>query len=216
MTAEQVRRFASVYTGAVADVLDEMGEPDYALPAELRPLRPGMRVAGFAFPVVGRPASDPDYDRSIRRILTMLGEVGEDAVVVYETHDDHSAHLGELSATALGVRGCVGAVVDGGVRDVRYVLETGLAVWSRYVTPVDCVPRWELLEWNRRCRMGGVAVAAGDVLVGDEDGLVRIRRAVADEVLDRCLELVATENAVRSAVKAGVSPLAAYDRYGKF
>ena len=216
MTLDDVRRFAPVYTGAIADILDELHEVAYALPGYLRPLAPGMRVAGFAFPVVGRPAPGLEYERSIRRILAMLGETQAGSVVVYETHDDSSAHLGELSAAALAVRGCVGAVVDGGVRDVRYMLDTGLAVWSRRLTPVDCVPRWQLMEWNRRCQVGDVVIEAGDVIVGDEDGLVRIRRAVADDVLERCLALVDTENQVRSAVKAGVAPLEAYDRYGKF
>jgi 4-hydroxy-4-methyl-2-oxoglutarate aldolase len=216
LTRDDVGRFTTVYTGAIADILDEMGEGPFALPSRLAPLRPGMRVAGFAFPVVGQPASGLDYERSIRRVLTMLGEVGDGHVVVYESHDDRSAHLGELSATALKVRGCAGAVVDGGVRDVRYLLETGLPVWSRYVTPVDCIPRWQLLEWKGSCRVGDVTIALGDVVVGDEDGLVRIRAEVADQVLDRCLALVDTENAVRAAVRAGTPPLEAYDRFGKF
>ncbi len=216
MTLNEVRTFSPIYTGAISDVLDELGETAFTLPSYLRPLRPGMRIAGFAFPVRGRPAKGLDYDASIRRILTMLGDVAPGAVMVYETHDGGSAHLGELSATALAARGCHGAVIDGGARDVRYILETDLPVFSRYVTPVDCVPRWELLEWNTRCCVGGVNVEAGDVMVADEDGVVRIRRAVADEVLRRCLELVNTENAVRAAVRRGEAPLSAYDRFGKF
>jgi 4-hydroxy-4-methyl-2-oxoglutarate aldolase len=216
MTVEDVRQFSRVYTGAIADILDELHEEAYVLPSAIAALTPGMRLAGFAFPVRGEPRRQPDYDQSIRKILAMLGAVTPGAVVVYETADRTSAHLGELSAAALVARGCHGAVVDGGVRDVHYIVETGLPVFTRYVTPVDCVPRWDLLEWNTACTVGDVTVTAGDIIVGDEDGVVRIPRRVADQVLAACHELVATENEVRSMVKAGVNPLEAYERYGKF
>jgi 4-hydroxy-4-methyl-2-oxoglutarate aldolase len=216
LRADEVSQFQDIYTGAISDILDELGESRFQLPPSLRPLRPGMRLQGFAYPVRGEPREGLDYDASIRRILTMLGEAPDASIPVYETHDDGSAHMGELSATALLARGCRGVVIDGGVRDVRYILETGLPVFSRYVTPLDCVPRWNLLEWNTHATVGGVVIQAGDVIVADEDGVVRIRAAIADRVLDQCLALVHTENAVRAAVRSGVPPLQAYDRFGKF
>jgi regulator of RNase E activity RraA len=142
--------------------------------------------------------------------------VPEGSIAVYETHDSESAHLGELSLTALSVRGCRGVVVDGGVRDVRYLLDTGLPVFSRYVTPVDSVPRWELLDWGDAVTIGDVEIRAGDILVADEDGIVRVPASLADEVLERSRELVSTENGVRAAVRSGVPPLEAYGRFGKF
>ena len=216
MTPERVEQFGDVYTGAVSDILDELGQARFTLPSSLKPLRAGMRLAGPVFPVRGRPMPQRPYDASIRRILTMLGEVPEGSIAVYETHDSESAHLGELSLTALSVRGCRGVVVDGGVRDVRYLLDTGLPVFSRYVTPVDSVPRWELLDWGDAVTIGDVEIRAGDILVADEDGIVRVPASLADEVLERSRELVSTENGVRAAVRSGVPPLEAYGRFGKF
>jgi regulator of RNase E activity RraA len=62
-----------------------------------------------------------DRDASIRGILTMLGEVTPHHVVAYQTHDEActAAHLCELSVVALRARGCAGAVIDGGCRDVE-------------------------------------------------------------------------------------------------
>jgi 4-hydroxy-4-methyl-2-oxoglutarate aldolase len=64
--------------------------------------------------------------------------------------------------------------------------------------------------------IGSVRVEPGDYLVADRDGIVVIPAALLDEVLARAEEVVATENEIREAVREGVSPLEAYDRYGIF
>jgi len=75
-------------------------------------------------------------------------------MVGYETNDDQYSHIGELSVTALAAAGCRGVVVDGGVRDVSFVLEYAFPVFTRYRTPAEAVPRWGLLDWGRRGRPG--------------------------------------------------------------
>jgi 4-hydroxy-4-methyl-2-oxoglutarate aldolase len=211
-------RAARLYTGALTDVLDELGERGRTLPPHLLPLREGMRLAGPAFPVEGVPGVQVDRDTSIRGILTMLGEVPAHHVVVYQTHDEAraAAHLGELSVAALRVRGCVGAVIDGGCRDIEAILGQEFPVFCRYRTPADAVPRWRIGEWNVPVTIGSVRVEPGDYLVADRDGIVVIPAALRDEVVARAEKLVATENHIREAVRDGVAPLDAYDRYGVF
>jgi 4-hydroxy-4-methyl-2-oxoglutarate aldolase len=133
-------RFRAVYTGALTDVLDGLGYLNQTLSWELRPLRPGMTLCGPAFTIEGRPRAGIPYTESIVRILDMLEAVPAQHVAMYETNDDVSAHLGELSATSRATRGCAGAVIDGGCRDVDAILSKGLPVFSRYVMPQDCVP----------------------------------------------------------------------------
>jgi 4-hydroxy-4-methyl-2-oxoglutarate aldolase len=65
-TADLARRFSSVYTGALTDVLDRHRLLQQTLPPELAPLREGMRLAGPVHPVLGRPHPNHDYDTSIR------------------------------------------------------------------------------------------------------------------------------------------------------
>jgi 4-hydroxy-4-methyl-2-oxoglutarate aldolase len=211
-------RASRLYTGALTDVLDELGEVDRTLPPNLLPLRDGMRLAGPAFPVEGVPAVQSDRDASIRGILTMLGEVPAHHVVVYQTHDEActAAHLGELSVVALRARGCAGAVIDGGCRDIEEILGQEFPVFCRYTTPADAVPRWRIEHWNAPVTIGSVRVEPGDYLVADRDGIVVIPAALLDEVLRRAEEVVATESEIRKAVGEGVSPLDAYDRYGIF
>ena len=216
-TADLARRFSAVYTGALTDVLDRHGHLQQTLPPELAPLRPGSRLAGPAYPVLGRPHPGHDYDTSIRLVLEMLGAVPTGSVAVYQTNDRASAHFGELSATSLASRGCAGAVIDGGTRDAEYILREDFPVFSRYVTPQDCVPRWEVLaHGDVTIVVGGVRVSGGDWIVGDRDGVVVVPAGLVEEVLGEAEAKVATEDEIRDAVRSGTLPLAAYQRFGTF
>jgi regulator of RNase E activity RraA len=216
-TGDLARRFSAVYTGALTDVLDRHGYLQQTLSADIAPLRPGMQLAGPVYPVLGRPQPGHDYDTSIRLILEMLGSVPSGSVAVYETNDRTAAHLGELSATSLATRGCAGAVLDGGVRDAEYILREDFPVFSRYVTPQDCVPRWELMaHGDVTIVVGGVRVSPGDWIVGDRDGLVIVPGESAEETLAEAEAKVTTESEIRSSVRDGTLPLDAYERFGTF
>jgi 4-hydroxy-4-methyl-2-oxoglutarate aldolase len=209
-------RFGAVYTAAVTDVLDQLGHRRQTLPPEVVPLEPGARVAGPAFAVEGRTNHSIDPEASIRRILEMLGSVPAGHVAVYEPGDATCAHFGELSATSLQVHGVAGVVINGGCRDVDLVRASGLPVFARYRTPQDAVSRWEVLEWGHEIEIEGVSVVTGDYIVGDADGVAVIPRNLIETVLLEAEALVGTENLIRDAVRNGVKPLAAFDRFGKF
>jgi regulator of RNase E activity RraA len=209
-------RFGALYTAAITDVLDRMDLLHQTVPSELLPLRPGMRLAGPAFPVEGRPHPAMEYEPSIRKVLRMLGEIPRGHVAVYQTHGSTAAHFGELSVISVKTRGCVGAVIDGGCRDVDFILREGFPVFCRRITPEDCVPRWEIQEWGHEVTLGDVRVRNGDYVVADADGIVVVPAEVIDEVLIAAEEVAATENLVRDVVREGMLPLAAYERFGKF
>lgn len=212
-------RFAAIYTAALADILDARGFHDQTLPPSIRPLERGATMAGQAYTVKGRPAENTgegDYDRAIRKVLTMLGDVPEGHVAVYACNQDVSAHLGELSVTSLKTRGVAGCVLDGGCRDIRFILEEGFPVFTRFVTPEDSTWRWELEATQVPVTIGRVRIEPGDWVVGDDDGVVVVPTAVAADVLTEAETKAATENEIRAAVREGVKPLEAYERYGTF
>jgi 4-hydroxy-4-methyl-2-oxoglutarate aldolase len=214
---ELQRRFAALYTGAITDVLDRMGFLCQTLPPDITPLRQDMRLAGPAYPIEGRPDRAAEYDTTIRKVLEMLGQVPAGHVAVYQTNDRSSAHLGELSVTSLKARGCAGAVIDGGCRDVDLILREDYPVFTRYTTPQDCTYRWELVaHGDVTVTIGEVIVAPGDYVVADADGIVVVPRDVLIEVLQQAEAKVATESEIRDAVRAGALPLAAYERFGTF
>jgi regulator of RNase E activity RraA len=212
-------RFAAIYTAALADILDARGYHAQTLPPSIRPLERGMRLAGPAYTVKGGPATNADaeaYDRAIRKVLGMLGDVPTGHVAVYACGQDVSAHLGELSVTSLKARGVPGCVLDGGCRDVGFVLDEGFPVFTRFVTPEDSTWRWELESTQVPITIGGVRVDPGDWVVGDDDGVVVVPAAIAEDVLAEAEQKAATESEIRVAVRDGMLPLEAYERYGTF
>lgn len=209
-------RFSNVYTAALADVLDDRGFREQVLPPAIRPLAPGTRLAGQAFTVAGEPVAHDDWDAAIRKTLAMLGSVPPGHVAVYQCRHDRSAHFGELSATSLLARGVAGCVIDGGCRDTRFILDEGFPVFARHVTPEDSTWRWQVSATQVPVTIGTVTVSPGDWVVGDDDGVVVVPAAVAEDVLAEAERKTATESAIRRAVREGATPLEAYERYGTF
>jgi len=212
------RRLARVPTAAIGDVLDALGLPRQTLPSAIQPLLPDMRLAGYAFTARGRAhrGAPREREQTLRRYLTMLGAVPADSVLVLAANDNVAAHFGELSAEWFRTRRVRGAVVDGGTRDAAALARMRFPTFVRYRSPQDSAPRWRVSDWGQPLTIGGVRVSLGDVVVADLDGVVVVPRRVAHEVVTRCEKLVVIENAVRKAVKRGLTPLAAYDRFKAF
>ena len=76
--------------------------------------------------------------------------------------------------------------------------------------------RWELEATQEPIAVGQVRIEPGDWVVGDEDGVVVVPSAIAESVLAEAEEKAATESEIRAAVRDGMRPLEAYERYGTF
>lgn len=212
-----IQRLGAIpYTGAISDILDEMGFRDQVLPHEIRAIQAGQTLAGRALTVTGEPACGLARDDYFRPFLSMLGSIGPGDVVVSQPHEHTLAHFGELSCETAKHRGGTGVVLNGGLRDVDYVLKLGLPVFARYQTPKDILGRWRLVDFNVPITIGNTPIQPGDYVVGDRDGVVVIPQAVAEEVIAKAEEVVHTESLVRKAILEGVHPLEAYEKYGRF
>lgn len=212
-----IERLAAIpYTGAVSDILDEMGYRSQTLPASIQSIVPGETLAGRALTLRGERSDCDDPGIVYVPFLKMLGGIRAGDVLVYETNDEVAAHLGELSSETAKFRGARGVVIDGGARDTEYMVRRGFPVFCRYRTPRDILGRWQLKEYNVPIAVGGVAIEPGDFVLGDRDGVLIIPRRVAEEVITKAEEVVHTENLVRKAILEGVLPLDAYNRYGRF
>jgi len=80
-------------------------------------------------------------------------------------------------------------IVDGGVRDLKEVRGLGLAIYARSVVPSSTVSRFAGVAKDVPVRCAGVQIAPGDIIVADEDGVVSVPAARAQEVLKRAQEI---------------------------
>lgn len=209
-------KLKACYTGAVFDVLRARGLKDCTLPSSIIPLQPGTKLAGPAFPMLGRPDDHIDDHESLLLWTEFLSMAPQDHVVVCQPQDDGRAHMGELSAETLQFRGVAGFVVDGGCRDVAFIRKMGFPVFCRYTMPRDVVGSWIPETFNQPVTVGGTIVRAGDYVLGDDDGVVVIPAGIAAEVIGEVEAIMQTENLVRKAILDGVDPKDAYLKYGKF
>lgn len=210
------RRFSVIYTGAISDVLDEMGYCHQVLPSSIQGLTMDHHVTGLAMPVEGRSVENIDPDETYMSVVEMLGDLGPGDVVVCQPNDRLCSHTGELSCETAKFRGARGVVVDGGARDIDYILKLQFPVFCRYRTPLDVGGRWKIISRGEPIKIGEVTVRRGDFVVGDKDGVLVLPREITLAVLEKAEEVVGTENLVRKAILQGVHPVKAYRKYGRF
>lgn len=209
-------RLGACYTGAVHDVLRAMGCDRIVLPPAIKAIAPAMRVAGPVWTVAGHVDRTRTRDECLLGWCTLLSKAPRGHVVVCQPNTHDIALMGELSAQTLKARGVLGYVVDGGSRDTELVLEQGFPVFCSFLTPADIVERWVPDRFGEPVTIGDVTIATGDYLLGDRDGVVIIPRASVAETVARTEAVMATESEMRSALIAGMDPVDAYHRFGKF
>ncbi len=155
----------------------------------LSPVSEGQpRMVGPAFTLRFIPArEDLDtmalYARNDSMHRRAIEECPPGAVLVMGTGGElRASSMGDMMALRLKVRGAAGVVTDGGYRDTPGIVETGLPCFQRQgsgpATPIALHP----VEFNAPIGCAGVAVYAGDIVVGDGGGVVVIPRALAEEV----------------------------------
>jgi regulator of RNase E activity RraA len=181
--------------------------------AGARPIVPGTRLADEAFTLRCIPArEDLDwsgaYDNLSDRQRLAIELVGPGQVLVMDARGDTSSGgIGAILSTRLKVRGVAGPVTDGVVRDDAEIGETGLATFCRGAHPGASRVVFDPADFGRTIGCGGVAAFPGDVVVGDDDGVVVIPRHLAEEVAEEGVEMERRERCITERIRAG-APLA--------
>jgi regulator of RNase E activity RraA len=209
-------RLAHCYTGAIHDVLRDMGHDRFVLPPSIRAIEPGLTVAGEAWTMAGSIDRTRTPHDTLLAWTGFLSKAPSGKVVICQPNTDEVALMGELSAETLQRRGVRGYIVDGGCRDVDFILKMGFPVFTRFFTPSDIVARWIPTAFGEPITIGNVTIRSGDYVLGDRDGIVIVPRDAADDAVTRAEAVVQTENVMRKAILDGMDPQAAYLKYGKF
>ena len=210
------KRLLSCYTSAIHDVMVAQGYNNFVLPRVIRPLLPSQRLSGPIYTVSGNRHEDIEGHDTYLAWTELLGSVPSGCVLVCQPNDDELAHMGELSAEVLQLRGILGYVADGGCRDVDMIQKSGFSVYCRYFTPTDIVGRWLPERMGEAIRIGDVVVSAGDYLLADDDGIVILPCDNVEELVTATERVIRSEDNVRGAIREGMEPQAAYLKYRKF
>ncbi len=165
------------------------------LPRTLRPIRPGLRLVG--------PALTVDAHNDLMPVLAGLEQSGPGDVLVVMGNDDHAV-AGELFATEALRRGVAGLVIDGMCRDSRTLAGLDLPVYAKGVVPSAC-PARAVPVVQVPITIGGVTVRPGDLVLGDDDGLVVASEQEVAAVLDAAEAIQRREEALRTAIAGGRS-----------
>ena len=211
---EICNRYNCLYTGAIADMLDKKGFRDQVLPYYITPFTKANRVAGLAFTGQGYPCADLKANDTEKR-LAMLDSITPNTISVWSCGGHTgAAHWGEIMSTAAFQRGCLGAVVDGGLRDVGFVDEMNYPVFAKFKCAASSIGRWDIKEWQVPIKIGNTVIYPGDFVFGDSDGVVIVPKDMIMDILVAAEDIFARENGMRKELRAGVSVKAAYEKYG--
>jgi 4-hydroxy-4-methyl-2-oxoglutarate aldolase len=211
-SSERVRPTAAVHDELVAAAarlsaasLYEAARRAGALPANLKPIHPSMRLCGRALPV-RCPAADNLW------IHRALAEARAGEVLVVDTGAGAEfGYWGEIMATAAIARGLAGLVITGGVRDSLRLLELGLPTFSAGIcirgTGKDPNGAGAVGE---PVRIGEVVVRRGDLVFGDADGVVVLGPEAAAAAVPAAAQRDADEVAILAEIRAGALTLDVY------
>lgn len=207
-------RYLKLYTGAVADILDKSGYRDQVLPYSITPFTTAKRVAGLAFTGQGYSCADIAHNDMEAR-LKMLESVTPGTVSVWAAGGSiECAHWGEIMSTAVKQRGCTGAVIDGGVRDVDFIDAMHYPVFAKFKSPASSIGRWDIVEWQLAIKIGVTIIHPGDFVFGDTDGVVIVPKEITMDVLVAAEEVFKREAGMREELRQGVLVTDAFAKYG--
>jgi regulator of RNase E activity RraA len=197
----------------VCDALDALGLRSQCLAGRPAPLIAGMHAVGPALPLA-TVVVDAVPDVPYRGLLQALDMVPRGAVVVIgDQGRDDVALWGELLSTICVARGAAGAVCDGAIRDTSQIRALGFPVFARGAVPYDINGRLEVVGHTSRVTVGTVEIAPGDLIVADDDGVVVVPSAAIDEVVARVAAKAEVESAFLAAIRDGVLPSEAFERF---
>ena len=214
MDARQLTaRLMALDSGALCDVLDSMGLAQQVLSSALRPVSPGMRIAGPAFCIRGASAAgganvSPPAGKT-KPGFEIDRHLSDGCVAVIETgHHREGAVIGGNISLSYTRHGCRGAIVDGPVRDVREFEAQGFMVFATGLSPMSSKGRFAFVDYDVSISMPGhvcnaVRIDPGDYVFADTEGCLAIPSRLVVQVIDDAERLTKVESEIQKALHAG-------------
>ena len=203
-----------LYCAVVSDALDSLGYRNQSPCVQLRPMTCDVLLVGRCKTTLWADMAHEDpqpYELELKAVDSCQPD---DVLIAAAGGSVRSGVWGELLSTAARNCGCVGAIVDGAVRDLRQTREMEFPVFARGANVYDSQDRQRVIDIDVAVEIAGVRFCPGDLVFADVDGVVVVPQTVEDEAIRRAWNKVHAENVTRDAIKAGMKATAAYEKYG--
>lgn len=206
LTAELKAKINSVATATLSSLLRKRGFNNVSIDG-LVGTQPGSRLVGLARTLRYIPNREDLFDRfgggynAQKRLFDSLNP--DDVVVIEARGEVGSGTLGDILAIRARHLGAAGIVTDGGVRDLAVVTEVGIPTYHAGGHPAVLGRKHVPWEYDTTIGCGGAAVQPGDVIVGDDDGLLVIPPSLVGELVDEAIAQEKEEAFIAKMVEAG-------------
>ena len=209
-----IERLERLYPAVVADCLDRLGVRTQVLEPHIRPLYADAKVAGYAATVhcVDVDAVPEDRADWYRGEMSAVDSLQPGDVMVVSTC--RGSYWGELLATASRYRGARGLVADAYTRDTLALTKMQFPTFAAGIHCADSLGRIDVDAVGGPISCGGVAISPGDLVLGDNDGVVVIPASLGAEVIGLAEEKVSGEDLVRAKLAEGMPVSEAFRTYG--
>jgi 4-hydroxy-4-methyl-2-oxoglutarate aldolase len=210
-----IQGLREVEVASVADAMEQLYGQQSFMSHDMRPLSPA-KFAGPAVTVLLKKEEHKEGSAASQGMLDAIDNApaGSVYVMVLENGVDY-AGIGGLMTTAMKYRGLTAAVVDGSVRDTPQIRKLQFPVFSRGVVPSTTINHFKFAGANIPVTCAGVKVNAGDIIVGDEDGVAVVPRAHAADVLKKAQDLDNTEHSMIPFIEKFRSIKEAVAKFGR-
>jgi regulator of RNase E activity RraA len=203
-----------LYTAVVCDALDSLGLRQQSPRVALPPLTVEGLLAGRAKTTLWADMAHDDPHPYALELQAVDACRPEDVLIAAAGGSMRSGIWGELLSTAARNSGCIGAIVDGAVRDVRAMRQMQFPVFARGTCMYDSLHRQRVIDVDVPVEIDGVRFSPGDLVLADLDGIVVVPQPVEAEAIQRAWDKVHAENRTRDAIRAGMKAAAAYEKFG--
>jgi len=191
---ELIERFRKI---GAATVHEASGQKGGVSPA-IKPVAKGVRICGPAFTVQCHPKDNLMLHKALER--AQPGDILVASVGGYF----EAGYWGELMATSAMAKKLGGLAIDGCIRDSEEIIEMGFPVFSRGFC-IWGTSKAVLGLINHPIIFGGILVNPGDLILGDDDGMVVVERRECEAVLEKSLKRIENEEKKTEKLKTGVS-----------
>ncbi len=212
ITLEMMR--TKLYSAVVCDALDALGYRNQSPRVQFRPFTVDDLLVGRCKTTLWADMAHEDprpYELELRAIDACQPD---DVLIAAAGGSMRSGIWGELLSTAARNSDCIGAIIDGAVRDVQKMRAMRFPVFARGTSVYDSLHRQRVIDIDVPVEIAGVTFRSGDLVFADIDGVVVVPQEVEEEAIHRAWEKVHAENITRDAIRAGMKATAAYEKYG--